>query len=58
MHVGLVGPLPPPSGGMANQTRQLANLLASENIQVTLIQVNAPYYPKWIEKAKGVRALS
>lgn len=56
MHVGLVGPLPPPSGGMANQTRQLANLLASENIQVTLIQVNAPYYPQWIEKVKGLRA--
>ncbi len=25
--IGLVGPLPPPSGGMANQTRQLARLL-------------------------------
>ena len=25
--IGLVGPLPPPSGGMANQTLQLARLL-------------------------------
>ena len=56
MHIGLVGPLPPPSGGMANQTRQLAHLLTDENIQVTLIQVNAPYYPQWIEKFKGIRA--
>lgn len=56
MHIGLVGPLPPPSGGMANQTRQLARLLANENIQITLIQVNAPYSPQWIEKFKGIRA--
>jgi hypothetical protein len=27
LRVVLVGPLPPPSGGMANQTRQLARLL-------------------------------
>lgn len=56
MHIGLVGPLPPPSGGMANQTKQLAHLLTSEGIQVTLIQVNAPYYPQWIGKFKGIRA--
>ena len=28
--IGLVGPLPPPSGGMANQTLQLSNLLREE----------------------------
>ncbi len=28
MRIGLVGPLPPPAGGMAMQTRQLAELLA------------------------------
>ncbi len=28
--IGLVGPLPPPAGGMANQTRQLAELLERE----------------------------
>ena len=53
----LVGPLPPPSGGMANQTRQLAQLLAEEGCAVTLVQVNAPYRPRWIGRLRGVRAL-
>ena len=57
LHIGLVGPLPPPSGGMANQTRQLAELLGTARALVTLIQVNAPYTPSWIGKIKGVRAL-
>ena len=43
--IGLVGPLPPPSGGMANQTRQLARLLAESGLSVELVQVNAPYRP-------------
>ncbi len=46
-HVLLVGPLPPPSGGMANQTRQLKRLLEGEGVQVTLVQTNAPYRPAW-----------
>lgn len=54
--VGLVGPLPPPSGGMANQTRQLARLLRSEGVEVELIQTNLPYRPTWIGKIKGGRA--
>lgn len=53
----LVGPLPPPSGGMANQTRQLAQLLASEGCQVTVVQVNAPYWPAWVAPLRGMRAL-
>ena len=52
-----VGPLPPPAGGMANQTRQLAELLRGEGAQVEVVQVNAPYRPAWAEKLKGVRAL-
>ena len=52
----LVGPLPPPSGGMANQTRQLMRLLQSEGILVTVAQTNSPYYPAWIGSIKGVRA--
>lgn len=54
--VGLVGPLPPPSGGMANQTRQLARLLAEEGIAVEVVQVNAPYRPAWMERVRGIRA--
>src|SRR5690625_3242854 len=56
--VGLVGPLPPPSGGMANQTRQLANLLRQSGIQIELIQVNAPYQPAWIGRFRGLRAVA
>ena len=54
--IGLVGPLPPPYGGMANQTRQLARLLQLEGIQVELVQVNAPYQPAWAGKIRGLRA--
>jgi len=57
LRVGLVGPLPPPAGGMANQTRQLAELLEGEGAAVTLVQTNAPYRPAWIEGVVGVRAL-
>lgn len=55
--VGLVGPLPPPSGGMANQTRQLMGLLRQEGVQVDLVQVNAPYSPGWIGRIRWIRAL-
>jgi glycosyltransferase involved in cell wall biosynthesis len=53
----LVGPLPPPSGGMANQTRQLKRLLEQEGIQVSVVQTNAPYRPAWIAPLRGLRAL-
>ncbi|MEJ2345809.1 MAG: glycosyltransferase family 4 protein [Gammaproteobacteria bacterium] len=55
--VGLIGPLPPPSGGMANQTRQLARLLGDSGIHVEVVQVNAPYRPAWMGRVRGVRAL-
>lgn len=57
IRIALVGPLPPPYGGMANQTRQLAELLRSEGMTVELVRVNAPYRPAWIEHLHGVRAL-
>jgi glycosyltransferase involved in cell wall biosynthesis len=53
----LVGPLPPPSGGMANQTQQLAGLLEAEGCSVTVVRTNAPYRPSWIGLVHGVRAL-
>lgn len=55
--IALVGPLPPPSGGMANQVRQLAELLRGESIAVEVVQVNAPYRPVWIGRMRGLRAL-
>jgi len=57
LRIGLVGPLPPPSGGMANQTRQLARLLEQEGVDVEIVQVNAPYRPQWVGSLRGVRAL-
>ncbi|MFK7795172.1 MAG: glycosyltransferase family 4 protein [Gammaproteobacteria bacterium] len=56
LHIGLVGPLPPPSGGMANQTLQLAKLLREENIGVDVIQTNANYKPKLVAKIPVLRA--
>lgn len=58
MRIGLIGPLPPPSGGMANQTRQLADLLAKEGVSVEVVQVNPPYRPRWMESVKGLRAIA
>jgi glycosyltransferase involved in cell wall biosynthesis len=55
--IAVVGPLPPPSGGMANQTLQLAALLRDEGLQVETVQVNAPYRPAWAARLTGVRAL-
>jgi glycosyltransferase involved in cell wall biosynthesis len=42
---------------MANQTRQLEDLLRSENVRVEVVQVNRPYWPTWIESVRGVRAV-
>ncbi len=54
--IGLVGPLPPPAGGMANQTVQLAELLQGIGAKVSLVQTNSPYQPAWIAKVRGLRA--
>ncbi len=55
--IALVGPLPPPAGGMANQTRQLAELLEREGAAVTLVQTNAPYQPRFVASIRGLRGL-
>lgn len=56
-NVCLVGPLPPPSGGMAEQTVQLARLLNSEGVHVEIVQVNPPYPDNWLGKLRGIRAV-
>ena len=53
----VVGPLPPPAGGMANQTRQLTELLRCAQANVTLVQTNAPYRPEWVGRIPAVRAV-
>ncbi len=57
LRVGLIGPLPPPAGGMANQTRQLKELLEREGVTVALVQVNPPCRPAWIGRIRGLRAV-
>ncbi len=57
MHICLIGPIPPPAGGMANQTRQLKFLLEQEGAIVTLVAVNAPYRPDYIAQIPFLRAL-
>ena len=52
----LVGPLSPPSGGMANQTKQLQRLLSEEGAEVSLVRTNAPYRPAFVGRVPGVRA--
>lgn len=54
--LALIGPLPPPSGGMANQTLQLARLLQGEGVRVEIVQVNAPYRPAWTGRVPVLRA--
>lgn len=55
MRLGLVGPLPPPAGGMANQTRQLAALLRAEGVEVRFVRTNEPCRIGWIRRVRGFR---
>ena len=57
LRMGLIGPLPPPSGGMANQTRQLVALLTAAGATVTTVQVNAPYRPSWAGRVPVLRSV-
>lgn len=55
LRILLVGPLPPPEGGMANQTRQLAEQLESEGAVVTLVRTNPPCRPSWVGRLRFFR---
>ena len=52
----LVGPLPPPAAGMANQTEQLARLLHDEGVSLTVVPTNGAYRPAWVGRIRGLRA--
>lgn len=54
--VCIVGPLPPPSGGMANQCQQLVRLLRDEGALVTHVRTNEPYRPAWVGAVPILRA--
>ncbi len=54
--VCVVGPLPPPSGGMANQCEQLVRLLRADGADVELVRNNAPYRPTLLGQVPVLRA--
>lgn len=54
----IVGPLPPPSGGMGNQCEQLVRLLREDGVSVILVRTNELYWPAWIGHLPGVRAIA
>ncbi|MGK5015340.1 glycosyltransferase [Janthinobacterium sp. HLS12-2] len=56
LRIALVGPLPPPTGGMANQTQQLARLLRENGAHVQLLAVNGPALPPWLARIRYLRA--
>jgi phenylacetate-CoA ligase len=56
MRIALVGPLPPPAGGIANQTVQLGGLLRGAGAEVELVPVNRPW-PPWVARLRGARAV-
>jgi len=57
LRVVLVGPSPPPHGGMANQARLLGRLLEGEGVRVEWVPTNPPYRPRWIARSRGLRAI-
>lgn len=58
MRLSLVGPVPPPVGGMATQAMQLLTNLREEGYSVELIETNAPYQPSWMRRVRGLRAVA
>ena len=57
MKIALVGPTPPPNGGMAMQTLQLQQLLSERGHQVTLISVNPNYRPAIAGRIPVIRSV-
>jgi glycosyltransferase involved in cell wall biosynthesis len=55
--VVIVGPLAPPAGGMANQTKKLSEFLQSEGLTVDIVRTNADYKPAFVAKLPVIRSL-
>lgn len=58
VRVVVVGPEPPPAGGMAVQTRALIDGLRRSGARPVVVVTNAAYRPAWVERLRGVRALA
>jgi glycosyltransferase involved in cell wall biosynthesis len=56
LRIALIGPLPPPAGGMGDQMLQLSEMMRREGAEVTVLQTNGVYRPAWIAPVRGVRA--
>lgn len=56
LRIVVVGPLPPPQGGMANQTEQLVRLLDADGHRVRTVRTNIDYWPRWVASVRGLRA--
>ena len=56
LRIALIGPLPPPAGGMGDQMLRLSEMLRREGAEVTVLQTNGTYRPAWIASLRGVRA--
>jgi L-malate glycosyltransferase len=57
LRIALIGPLPPPAGGMANQAQQLQHLLQADGFSVIAVRTNTPYRPSWVGHVPILRAL-
>lgn len=57
LRVAIVGPLAPPAGGMAAQTKQLCARLIAEGIDAEVVRTNPPWRPRFVAGVRGVRAL-
>lgn len=55
--IGLVGPTPPPNGGMALQALQLIGLLREEGFSVTPLSTTPPWKPAFIGRIPILRAI-
>ena len=55
--VVIVGPLAPPAGGMANQTKKLSEFLQGEGLAVDIVRTNADYKPAFVAKLPVIRSL-
>jgi glycosyltransferase involved in cell wall biosynthesis len=58
LRIAVIGPLPPPAGGMSDQVQQLTELMRREGADIAVIQTNSPYRPGWVASLRGVRALT
>jgi glycosyltransferase involved in cell wall biosynthesis len=56
MRIAVIGPTPPPNGGMAMQTQQLCRLLTEAGHDITFIATNSAYRPRWIGRIVVLRA--